>query len=144
MNDRCLVGLAMVLFAAGIVIWTCKSSSAADPESQVRVKDDPSFSADIQPVFSASCAMGGCHGGGSAQAGLLLSPGPAYANLVNAASTEDPSKKRVLPGDAAKSYLVLKVEGNQSSGSRMPPAGPLAANTIRNIKNWISRGAKNN
>ncbi len=144
MKDRRLLRIAGFLFAAGIGVWTCKSSSSTTPETPVPVKDDPSFSADIQPIFTANCALGGCHGGGAGQAGLLLSSGLAYANIVNVASTEDPAKKRVLPGDVANSYLVLKIEGNQTSGTRMPPAGPLAASVIQNIKNWISKGAKNN
>jgi hypothetical protein len=52
---------------------------------------------------------------------------------------------RVLPGDAANSYLVKKIEGTQTVGTRMPQGrNALSSITIQNIKNWVDRGAKNN
>jgi len=144
MNNRRVLAVAFIILAAAVGFWTCKSSSSTNPDPPTPVKDDPSFAADIQTIFSSSCALSGCHAAGSAQGGLVLASGQAYANIVNIASTGDPAKKRVLPGDVANSYLVLKIEGNQTSGTRMPPTGPLASNLIQNIKNWVAKGAKYN
>jgi hypothetical protein len=54
---------------------------------------------------------------------------------------------RVIPYDAANSYLVKKLEGTQGSGNgeRMPlMLSPLDNIDITNIKNWINAGAPNN
>jgi hypothetical protein len=105
---------------------------------------DPSFSTDIQPIFNNNCALGGCHNS-TAQAGLILSQGVAYTNIVNVVSTQVPTLMRVLPSDAANSYLVKKIEGTQSVGVRMPEGrSALNSVSIQNIKNWVNRGAKNN
>ena len=53
-------------------------------------------------------------------------------------------KIRVIPGNAQDSYLVIKIEGRQGVGSRMPVGGALDAVDITNIRNWINEGAKNN
>ena len=122
----------------------CKKGTPTQPEPPVTVKDDPSFASDIQVVFTASCALSGCHNA-SASAGLNLSQGQAYNNLVNVLSTQEPPKVRVVPNDATNSYLVIKLEGRQTVGGRMPLGGSaLNANHIQNIKNWINKGAKDN
>jgi hypothetical protein len=52
---------------------------------------------------------------------------------------------RVIPGNARASYLVVKLEGRQTIGSRMPlNASALDNIDLTNIKNWINQGAKNN
>lgn len=66
-------------------------SGAHDPEVQILlpevddprvVKENPSFAADIQEVFTRTgCASSGCRGAGP-QAGLDLRPGSAYAAFV--------------------------------------------------------------
>ncbi len=118
-----------------------KKSSESPPPTGV--KEDPSFSGDIQPVFSSSCVSSICHGA-PGQMGLILESGQSYAKLVNVTSTEDPNKKRVLPNDAQNSYLVIKIEGRQTIGVRMPLGGSLTSDNIQQIKNWINKGAKNN
>ena len=84
---------------------------------------------------------GGCHNA-AASAGLNLSQGQAYNNLVNVNSTSEPNFKRVLPNDAQNSYIVMKLEGHQTIGSRMPLSRtPLTTVQIQNVKNWINKGA---
>ncbi len=109
-------------------------------------KENPSYSKDIQKIFDGrGCAVAGCHDIGSHQLGLILNPDSSYLKLVNVTSSENPSKKRVMPNDIAQSYLVDKVSGTQSSGARMPFGQPPLTNVeIQNIKNWISKGALNN
>jgi hypothetical protein len=105
------------------------------------VKDDPSFSADIVPIFAQGCAGSGCHAP-PGEAGLVLSTSP-YGALVNVPSTQT-RELRVIPGNANDSYLVKKLEGRASVGNRMPAGGQLNSTDLANIKNWINRGAKNN
>jgi hypothetical protein len=105
---------------------------------------DPSFATVIQEIFNRrGCASGSCHGSAQA-AGLNLSSGSSYANLVNVAATQS-AAARVIPGDADGSYLIVKVEGRQTVGQRMPLGGSALDNIdLTNLKNWISQGAKNN
>ncbi len=141
-NKKYFFGV-LSFIAISIFLFCCNSSTA--PEMPEQAKEDPSFAQDIQQaIFSASCISAGCHNS-TASAGLTLLQGQAYSNLVNVDSTQDPSKKRVLPSDANNSYLVIKLEGRQSTGSRMPlGGGALSSVKIQNIKNWINKGAKNN
>ncbi|MHB1193562.1 MAG: hypothetical protein ACYC6F_10995 [Longimicrobiales bacterium] len=106
------------------------------------VKDDPSFSADIVPIFSQlGCASGGCHAP-PGEAGLVLSTSP-YNALVNVASTQT-GELRVIPGNATDSYLIKKLEGRAGVGQRMPVGGQIGSTELANLKNWINKGAKNN
>lgn len=94
-------------------------------------------------IFDARCIF--CHSGPGAPAGLSLAAAVSYGNLVNVASTEVPSLRRVLPGNADASYLIDKLEGTQTVGDRMPLGGPfLSQATIDRIRAWIDSGAPNN
>lgn len=105
---------------------------------------DPSFSSVIQEILTRKgCTASSCHGSAQ-EAGLDLRTGNAYSNLVNVASTQT-GVLRVIPGDATGSYIVIKVEGRQTVGERMPLSGSNLDNIdLTNLKNWINQGAKNN
>jgi hypothetical protein len=108
------------------------------------VKATPAFGADIQEVFDRiGCSTSGCHGTAQS-AGLDLRSGNAYDNLVNVQALSE-RVVRVIPGDANGSYLVIKLEGRQTAGARMPLNGTALDNIdLTNIKNWINNGAPNN
>lgn len=146
-NNPLQVGISIFFIYVSVFLYQCGSSSNPNSPSTPNIEPpitDPSFAQDIQPIFNTNCALSGCHNN-VAQAGLNLSQGVAYANIVNVDSTEVPAKKRVLPGVAQNSYLVEKIEGRQSEGSRMPLNRNALNNTqIQNIRNWINQGAKNN
>ncbi len=139
-KEKVLISGLVILLA--LMAFSCKNNgSSSVPET---VKEDPSFANDIQPIFTNNCALSGCHNS-TAQQGLNLGQGQAYSNLVNVTSQQDSNRMRVLPGFSASSYLVIKIEGNQTIGVRMPNGrSPLSSVQIQNIKNWIDRGAKNN
>ncbi len=122
----------------------CSSDSSTTPEPPPTIKENPSFAADIQSIFNDNCVSSGCHSAGAA-GGLVLLQGQSYANLVNIVSVQESGKTRVIPGDSANSYIVIKLEGRQTNGGRMPLGGsPLDSNSIQNIKNWIDKGAQDN
>jgi hypothetical protein len=75
-----------------------------------------------------------------------LTAGNTWAALVNVASVEAPTLKRVLPGDPANSYIIQKLEGAAGiGGARMPLGGPyLDQATIDKVKVWIADGALDN
>lgn len=106
---------------------------------------EPSFSTHIQDIFQRNgCTVSGCHGAFPAT-GLDLRAGAAYEALVNVASTQAESRFLVVPNDAENSWLIVKVEGRQTIGQRMPIDRP-ALDTIdrTNLRNWIDTGAPNN
>ena len=110
---------------------------------------DVSFMDDVQPVFTQSCAVAGCHIGAGAPQGMDLSLGVAFGMIVNVPSGELPSMDRVEPGDKENSYLFHKISGTQASvggsGSQMPLAGCcLAQDVIVMIGAWIDQGAEDN
>jgi hypothetical protein len=102
-----------------------------------------SFSTQVQPIFTASCANAGCHPGGGAPFPLLSAN--SYVNLYNAqATTSCTSDKRVLPGNAAASVLYKKISGS-TCGDRMPLGrAQLSQAEIDLIRDWINQGARNN
>lgn len=99
---------------------------------------------DIQAkVFNTSCATANCHASGSAQAGLVLSEGQSYANLINVNSVLFPGNKRVDEGNSSESVLVQMLTGQRTP--RMPyNLSPLSQAVIDSIKKWIDDGAPNN
>lgn len=108
------------------------------------VKANPGFAADIQEIFTRrGCNSSACHGS-TQEAGLDLRASAAYDALVNVLATSE-SIVRVIPNNADNSYLVIKLEGRQSVGERMPLNMSALDNTdLTNIKNWINTGAPNN
>lgn len=134
--------LLIILVAGGTFLAGCNGDGDTGPSDGV--SDDPSFAQDLQPVFNNRCATQQCHGDAE-QAGLSLVDGEAYGELVLTQSTSEPEYFRVMPGAPDSSYLVIKIEGNQSVGSRMPlTGGPLDSDTIQLIRNWILAGAQDN
>jgi hypothetical protein len=97
----------------------------------------------VQPIFSTTCANSdACHA--SNRVPDLL-PGRSWAATFEVASIEDPSKVFVAPFDPPASYLLDKVLGIQSSGSRMPLGlTPLDEAQTEAIRSWIREGAANN
>ncbi len=95
----------------------------------------------VWPILSAGCS---CHKGGSPGSLSLPDEATSYTNLVGKASTGCATLKLVEAGDAAKSYLVQKLEGSGScfTGDKMPKGGSLTAAQITAIKGWITAGAK--
>ncbi len=135
--------LTVLVLALALATAGCNGGGGTDPDDSNGISQDPSFSNEIQPVFTTNCASSNCHGAAES-AGLSLESGEAYAELVNVTSTSEPEYVRVLPDRPDSSYLVIKIEGDQSVGSRMPlTGGPLSSDTIQLIRNWISAGAEN-
>jgi hypothetical protein len=103
---------------------------------------NPSFAHDIQPIFTARCALAGCHiTPTDANLHLVLKDAPtSYAHLVNVQSEEFPSAVRVAPGNSAVSYLMAKLDAGE-----MPKQGPMLSQGTRDtIRNWIDLGAADN
>jgi hypothetical protein len=97
-------------------------------------------------VFSASCTFSGCHQGAATTAGhLSLQPGLSRTQLVGVASTSEPTWKRVVSGDPAKSYLMVAIghmAGPRPKDGVMPLASTMLCPEKRDaIQRWIEAGA---
>lgn len=149
---------AAMVSAAGntsVIVKDSDSHAAGDnpqhEESEVEIAiavsatAGPLFSRDVLPILTASCGVAGCHvPGGSGP--MPLQAANAYANLVNVRMVHPScsSDMRVLPGNAASSGIIKKLEGS-TCGSRMPLGGSsLPTSQIDVIRIWINQGARNN
>jgi len=74
---------------------------------------------------------------------MSLEAGHSATSLINVASVGDPPKVRVVPSNPDGSLLIMKLEGTQTVGLRMPRDGPpyLSQETIDVIRQWIADGA---
>jgi hypothetical protein len=145
-KNNLTVVLFILIVCGSVFLYQCGSDSPSEPSTPEpdTIISDPSFSQHIQPIFNNNCALSLCHVSGTITE-LDLSQGVAYGNIVNVDSKQDSSFKLILPGDFTDSWLVMKIEGRQSLGLRMPPsADPMSDVRIQNIKNWVDRGAKDN
>ncbi len=113
----------------------------------------PTLSDLTEKYFKKSCAFGGCHDSGSQEGGLDLESAGLHARLVNVPAADGKAgprgKLRVVPGDAANSYLLQKLEGTMArdEGNMMPdgtdePIDPECR--IRMVREWITAGALDN
>jgi hypothetical protein len=109
---------------------------------------NPSFAANVAPIFEQRCSVGGCHSIATHQAGLTLDPTKAYESLVGVSSTLRPSEVRVRAGEPNRSWLVTMISADDAARqgfSRMPLATqPLTPNQIETIVRWIEQGALKN
>lgn len=100
---------------------------------------------DVQTqVFGPRCALSGCHVGPGAPFSLdLSSVSASSASLIGVSSAEVPTFQRVVPGDAADSYLFMKITADpRILGDPMPlSGGALGAGDIERIRSWIDGGA---
>jgi hypothetical protein len=111
------------------------TETAASPtETAVSVPSTPSeisFANDVKPILADSCVR--CHGGGRTEKGLKLD---SYANLM-AGSENGPV---IVAGDPANSLLVQLI----TDGKMPKRGGPLSAEKIQIITEWVKQGAKDN
>jgi len=138
MKSRVLWFLVVVLAFSLWIACSSDSNPVAPPPTQT-VPDSVSFKAHIQPIFTSRCAISGCHVSPNPKAGLILTAGVAYANIVNVPA-QNFTGLRVAPNDASQSVLYLLVENGT-----MPQKGSrLTSVQVQTIKKWIDQGALNN
>lgn len=101
-------------------------------DGEAEAAGPPAFSADVQPILQASCAL--CHG---TAGGWDAS---SYQTVVNSGD----NGPAVIPGDLDNSLLAQKLLGTQEQGAVMPPGAPLPSNQIQIILDWIAAGALDN
>jgi hypothetical protein len=140
----------ILIGASALLLGACGGGSGEGLDANGRPLAPGAGAAPILPtlasiqdnVFTPRCAVPGCHGGSSAQLGLRLDAGFSAGNLINVASPQAANLVRVVPGSPDTSLLIMKLEGTQTVGERMPQFGPfLPQATIDVIRQWIANGA---
>ncbi len=130
----------LVLAASALLLASC--SDRGDSVQGPATPSDPaeiSFANDVHPIFTARCAISGCHVAPTPTGGLVLTAG-CYVNLVNVPTQVFTPGVRVTPNDTGASVLYLLV----SSGTMPATGGPLTTAQIDAIREWIESGAPNN
>ncbi len=142
---------ACVLFAAGAAIAIASCTSHTDPAPLACVSglslackplyDPPVYQTIFDKTLHPTCATGTgtCHTSDAAMGGLVFQDADAaYALLLG---TTD-GKKRVLPGDAACSLLMIRIDSTDPNVHM--PRGPNSLLDAEKcaIAQWIAAGAK--
>jgi len=122
-------GLAVAVSAAD----TKPVATLPPPSTNTNV----TYATDIKPIFDANCLK--CHTGDKKpKANLALD---SLAGVLKGSK----DGKVVIPGDSAKSVLVLAVAHVGNPDGFMPKgkdAKPLTADQVGLIRAWIDQGAK--
>lgn len=127
--------IVIVLFISSCIsnVEDLSGGSVIDPS-------EVSYSQDIQPIFSSSCAGSGCHIPNSTN-GVNLS---SYEDVMNSIGLSY-NTHIVDPGNADGSPIVDKITSDPEFGARMPLTGGYLTNEeIELIKAWIEGGANEN
>ncbi len=113
-------------------------------ETDDTTPEGPTFNRVRNEVILKSCALSNCHGAAEPTGELPLGRTAAedHAQLVDVESSVLAGEVRVIPGDAANSYLIKKMEAAEGiDGDNMPPGPPLAEDVRQLVKDWINAGA---
>lgn len=95
------------------------------------------FGTQVQTIFTANCAVVGCHVLPNPTGNLNLTSN-ACTRIVNVTSSA--GLRYVLPGDPNNSYLMLRITGQVPP--QMPESRPpLSAADQRTIRTWIQQNA---
>lgn len=150
------------LFPFSLLLGLCggctPGTMPVDPDMTVAVDIPPprvSFSEVLDIVSTPACAKAECHGASTPMPigrPLLLTREAACSSLREAsafATVPDEFKRRVVPGDRARSFFYRKfivdptnVEEAQYFGQRMPLGStPLDPAQLDTIGAWIDQGA---
>lgn len=130
-----IVVLTFLAVAGFTVVAVADDTSAKLPPAST--KTGVTFAADIKPIFDASCVK--CHDSTKKpKAGLAL-------DTLEGTLKGSKDGKVVIPGDSAKSDLVLSIAHVGDPDTFMPKgrdAKKLTDEEIGLIRAWIDQGAK--
>lgn len=125
------------------------------PPCTSQVPGDPiSYQNNIAPILATSCGLAGCHIPPVVNQGLDLSPAKAYDQMVNVKASQDPTLRRIKPGDPDNSYLQRKITPPPMNiqGVLMPNGCPgtpaagrcLTSDEVDAFRTWILECAPRN
>ncbi len=123
-----IVTFSLLSLLSLLFFYSCKKDSAdvMFPDNGDCVTTNMSFSADIKPILSNSCAFAGCHSTDTKAGGYAYE---TYDEVILSANNGS----------------LIGVIKHQSGYSAMPKGGSKLSNCqISKIESWISSGALNN
>ncbi len=99
---------------------------------------------DVVKIFTKNCSVSGCHSGAYPKKKLTLEEKKMSNALIDVPSLQIDSLKLVDTQQPEKSYLLMKIRGDQKIvDSRMPiDAPPLKENEIKTIETWAQHVTK--
>jgi len=90
----------------------------------------------LADVLVPSCGFDACHGSGAGY--LRIHDGQTEEEWLDMQSIVIADKALITPGNAAQSYLIMKMEGASTiEGDVMPPSGSIATDRIERVRSWI-------
>ena len=116
---------AVVLVGTSYLVWDQTANQSSD---------DIDFNADIRPILNKKCIT--CHGGVKRSGGFSL------LFRTEALSPNESGHPAIVPGDAAASEMLKRINHSDPE-ERMPPESPpLPQEEIDLLTKWIEQGAK--
>lgn len=131
--------LMLIILTLGLLSLTACSDQIHDACELEDAGFQGTFSEVQKEVFNKYCI--GCHGGAAPEAGLVLTSGASYTNIVGRL-TSTGTDTLVAPGAPGRSLLLQRL--NSSGDDVMPPAGNLQQNLLDLMNTWVAEGAQNN
>ena len=128
-----------------LVLTSCAGDGVVSMVGGPPPNSAPTLTSLQTSIFSPKCGVAGCHAGPAPEQGMDLTEGHTYAFTVGVDSNELSGFKRIVPTNAADSYLYMKLAGDpRIVGERMPFGGMLTAAEIEGVRQWIDAGARDN
>jgi hypothetical protein len=129
-HKKILVLLMVILVTSGSILVSCYKDKTVNVDAPA-ITRTVTFSQDIQPIFTKSCALSGCHSTGGQTPNLTA--GAAYnsliiGNYINKTAPEN-------------SFIYLKMTGKKGT---VMPVGGMNKDYNALILAWIKQGANNN
>ncbi len=150
--SRRTLHLGLVAGTLALTAAACSNSGGGiappvEPPSCAGTNYSSTFDAVQKIIFERhGCAADACHGS-AGSGGLDLRAGISHSNLIDVPSVGSP-ERRILPGDAQRSYLWLKLAAATNPGSveisnsPMPIGGTaLSKEELELLRIWIYHGA---
>lgn len=128
---------------ASLLIFGCsyktEDTSGGEGSTTADVYDGPpvSFEEALAEVLVPSCGFDSCHGSGAGY--FRVHENQTEDEYLELMSTVLITRQMVIPGSAATSYLIKKMEGSTDiEGQAMPPPdGGLSGYRIGMVRSWI-------
>ena len=121
-----------MMFLRSLLLFTLLCCSGASAQSAV------SFSKEVYPLLKAKCLK--CHEKDDEN------PNNFAMDNYQLLRTSGTTKDMIVPGDAAKSYFIVKLLPKPPKGAQMPifSKKKLTDEEVDLLKRWIDQGAKEN
>ncbi len=109
-------------------------SAFLGPSGRASAANETTFSTDIQPLFAQKCLE--CHGPDKQKGGLRLD------RLESLLKKQESGHSAVVPGDLDRSEIIRRITSDDPDEVMPPEDGPLGADEIGKLKDWVASGAE--